>query len=319
MKSLTCLFILIAVLLYPFLGLTDEAEETDTEVFKEPAEHRIERLLPEVGGVAHLGYTFNSRSEFKETPAEDMALHIIDISTLFPFRLNENTIVTVGADYKFHHFRIQNLVGYFPQEGKTLHHISNPIEFLFFFGNNWALDVNFTQILATDFNDFDQDDYQFGGHVVGGYALSDNTSAFFGVGFGKDFWRYFPYPILGLVYRPQESFFDMDMMLPDYARFNFKVADLLTLFLSGEFEGMVWDVAGEGTIPDQFVKLYDSRAGGGVQFKITEGLLVDLWGGINPWRRFEIRNNAGAKITRKQKIGFFAKTQFVVTPALFGL
>lgn len=278
---------------------------------------RIGKLLPEKDGLAHLSYTYTHRSSFDEAPADNIAYHTIDFGGQFPIEIRNDFYFAVGAHYNLHHFHIQNITGYFAKNSLYLHAIGVPLDAFFFFNDKWMLDLNFTPIIASDLKSFDTGDIQYYGAALAGFAFSDSAAFYFGVGFGKELRRYLPFPLLGFVFKPENSFFELETILPAYIRMNFKVAKPVTLFVLGEFNTYVWDVEGSGTIPDHDLKFTDTRAGGGAMFKIINGLFVEVYSGVNPYRKYELRDNTGATIKRKQKIQFFGQATISITPALF--
>lgn len=279
-------------------------------------DRRIMNLMPEHNGFAHVSYSYNNPSEVKKAPGEKVGYHEIDVGGAVPIPITDNFIFSIGAQYYLHHYRLKNVTNYYNQNSGNVHFISLPMDAIFIFGDNWTLDVNFSPSLSSDLHEISTHDFQFLGGVIAGWAFSDIASLFFGVYVSKEFWVYLPYPIIGFVVRPG-NFFELETVLPQYLRMNFKVADFAKLFLQGEFEGFVWDMEAEDTVPEHFLYFIDTRVGGGVSFKIIDGVEWEFWGGINPYREIKFRDRADQPFDSEQKMSWFAKTTISLTPALF--
>lgn len=278
---------------------------------------RIERLMPEEGGVAHLTYTYNHFAAFKPTPGQKVGYFAIDFGGLAPIPVTEDFILGVGAGYCLHYFRLRNITNYYNKGGISVHDIALDLHGMFLLGDNWVIDVGFIPTIASDLKGLSVHDIQFNGNIVAGWAFSDSASLLIGVEASKKFWVYLPYPVFGLVVRPEDSFFDCEVILPKYARINFKIASFSRLFARGEFEGFVWDMTGDGAVPGHFMKMFDSRAGAGIEIKIMDGFLFEVWGGANPYRKYEYRDRGGREYEVSQDVGFFIKSTFSITPEIF--
>jgi hypothetical protein len=279
---------------------------------------RSDLFFPTRHGLMHLSYGYNHYSAFNNAPGEKVAYHDIDFRAMFPVVTTTQFAFLLGAKYDLHHFRLNNVTNYFTGDSKNAHMISLLMDGAFFFGDDWMLNLSFIPTISSDLKGIGSHDFQWLGGVIAGWIFSDSASMLFGIYASKEFWEYYPVPILGFIVRPEGSFFDMEVILPQYMRFNFKVADFCKLFAQGEFDGYVWDVEGDGTVPDHFLKMIDTHAGAGAKFKIIPGLFIEVWGGINPYRKYEFRDRANAEFKSRQKVGWFAETTISLGQDLFG-
>jgi len=281
-------------------------------------DHKIVPLLPEGNGMVSFSYSYSERTNFSGIPSESLAYQNLKFYGQIPIPITKTFVFNVGAGYSLQHNRIDDIVGYFNKSSLNLHQVNLSLDAAFFLGKKWILDVNFTPAISSDFKKISGDDFQFNGFIAAGVAFNDTYAMYFGGGVGKDFWNYTPIPILGVVIRKPGSFFSAEILLPAYARFDFKLFKNVTLFALADFTGNVWDVEGEGTIPNQFVKFTDIRTGGGAKIKIVDGIYFSIGGGVHPYRKIEIHDDAGNKLTRRLNVNWYAEGLVSLTPALFG-
>lgn len=306
MKRITLLLAIVALINIPALSHAQDEDQP-----------RISRLVPERGTMPHITYTYNHRSAFDDAPGAAVTLHALDAGGMYPIPITNRFILGAGVKYYLHHFRLHNVTDYYNTSSINVHNIGLPLDAIFIFGEDWFLNVNFTPTLSSDLKEFSGHDFQFIGSAAAGWAFHDAASLIFGVAVSKEFWQYYPFPVLGLVVRPEGSFFDLETVLPSYIRLNFQVASFVKLFAQGEFEGFVWDMKGDGAVPNHFMKMIDTHAGAGAEFKIIDGLVIEIWGGANPYREVEYRDRTGQKFKTRQKVGFFAESGISITPELF--
>ena len=277
---------------------------------------RIEKLLPQRDGMIKLGYTYNSDADVRNEPGS-FAIHMIRFKGHVPIPLGDNIVFAPGVLFDLHHFRLHNTVNYLNQNTLNAYDVGPSLNALIRFGQNWMLDLNFTPLISSDLKGFGKNDLQFMGYALAGWAFSEHASFLFGVAVNKEFWRYLPIPVIGFVVRPRGSFFAFEAMLPRYLRFDFTVASFCTLFLQGDFEGDVWYIRGDGTVPDHFGKLMDTHAGAGARFTIIDGLGIEVWGGVNPFRRIQFKDRAGLIVKRRVDRAFFGQANLIITPEIF--
>lgn len=313
----------IALLIFCFSFLfSATAYSFDEESYdvRRKVARRASMLMPERSGVAHVSYTYNHQSGIKDNPpGQDVTFHAIDAGGAYPIRIHDNFYLAFGTQYYLHHLRFHNVQNYLQRGSLNLHNLSLPMDAIFFLGENWLLNVNFSPMIASDMKQFSGHDVQFPGHVLAAWAFHENTALLFGLAVGKEFWHYYPFPLLGLVSRPYDSFFEFESILPSYVRFNFQVAEFVELFLQGEFEGFVWDVEGEGNVPDHFMKFIDTHAGAGANFKLIDGLYFEVWGGTEPYRKVEFRDRSNNEYSARLKMSFFVEGGLVLTEEILGL
>lgn len=279
---------------------------------------RIMNLLPERDGVAYFRYSYNNQASFNAAPGQEVEYHVFDLAGSYPFAVSDDIFLGAGVSYDLHYFRLHNVTNYLTDSSIFVHTIGVPLDAVFVLSNDWILDVNATPMLASDLENINSGrDFQIYGHVLAGWAFADSASIFLGVAVGKMFWEYLPYPLLGFVYRPEYGFFNMEAMLPNYIRFNFDVLHYLTLFAQGEFKGYVWDVTNNGTVPNHFMKMYDSHAGAGANFKVLDGINMEVWGGINPYRKYNYRDRLGNSFNTRQNLNYFVEAKVSLTADLF--
>lgn len=280
---------------------------------------RIDYLMPEYGNLAHVRYTYSFPAGFNTAPNQKVAYHAFNIGGLVPIAIKDNFLFGIGSDFYLHNFRIDEVRNYYNKPGITVYNIALSLHGILFFGNDWFLDINFVPTISSDLKEWSGHDFQMNGNAVAGWAFNDWASLLFGVAVGKEFWTYMPFPVLGMVVRPEGSIFECEIVLPSYARFNFKVASFLKLFAMGKYEGFVWDMKGDGMVPNHFMKMVDTHAGAGAEFKIIKGLLFEIWGGVNPYRKYDYRDRTGNAYKDRQKTGYFIESSFSVTPEILGL
>ena len=275
-------------------------------------------LMPEEKGLINLDYTYSHKAPFRNYPNEKVGSFGIKLNGSIPVQLSDNVYLGLGADYYLHYFRLYNITNYLPENGIYVHNVGPMLDCFIVLNDSWVLDVNFSPTIASDLKEFSGHDIQLNGFVLAGWAFADSASLLFGIGASKEFWTYLPYPLLGFVFRPEDSFFEAEAVLPSYARANFKIIDMVRLFIKADFEGFVWDVKGEAGVPNHFMKFIDTHLGAGVSVRIFEGFFWDTWGGANPYRKYHYRDRTGQAFTERQKIGFFFRTSLTLTPKIFG-
>ncbi|HPQ81813.1 MAG TPA: DUF6268 family outer membrane beta-barrel protein [bacterium] len=282
-------------------------------------EKRIWRLLPERAGLVSVQYLYDGRSSVKESPPGKLSYHDVRVRGMAPIPLCDSFVFAPGASFDLHHFRLHDVTDYLNRNTVNLYTISLSLDAMFTFGEDWILDVNVTPTVASDLKKMGRHDWQFPGFIMAGWAFSDSAALLFGIAGSKEFWTYMPYPMLGFVIRPEGSFFSFESVLPSYVRADFKVASFMKLFLQGEFEGFVWDLKGDAAMPEHFAKLIDTRAGGGARFIVTEGLEIEVWGGVNPYRKLHFADRTSTEVTSRLGVGWFAQAGIIITPAMFSM
>ena len=304
MKTITAKIVLVTIL---FASLCHAAED----------ENRIWRLAPKRNGIAKLGYAYNSRSNVRNSPGE-LALHSLDFNGRAPIKLTDNFVFAPGVLFNLHYFPFYNMTNYLNQQTLSLYDVGPTLDGYITFNENWMLDLNFTPLISSDLKEFGRNDFQFRSYALAGWAFSDSASFIFGIAANKNqFWRYLPYPVIGFVVRQEGSFFELETILPSYIRADFKVADFCKLFIQSDYEGSVWYVRGDGAVPNHFGKYIDTRAGAGARFKALNGLEIEAWGGVNPYRRVEFMDNTGQTTERRLDLGLFGAANVIITPELF--
>lgn len=278
---------------------------------------KILRLVPKSNGIAKLGYTYNSRSDIKDGVGA-FSLHRLDFKGRVPIKIADNFVFAPGVVFDLHYFRFHDVTNYLNQSSLNLYDIGATFDGYLTFGDNWMLDINFTPVISSDLKSLGRKDFQFQTYALAGWAFSDSASFLFGVAVNKSqFWRYLPYPVVGFVVRPVDSFFELEMVLPSYIRADFKVADFCKLFIQGDFEGSVWNIKGDGSVPDHYGKYMDTHAGAGARFKVIRGLELEVWGGVNPYRKVEFLDNSGQTAQRRLDLGYFGAANVIITPEMF--
>ncbi len=284
------------------------------------AKDRIGGLLPELRGLAHVNYTYDSSTALKNSPTEKISYHEIDAGGHIPIPITERVYFTPGLKFNLHHFILNNVTNYIPNNSRNAYFINLQLDALAFLSDNWFFSAGFWPTLSSDLKDIGSHDLQWLGQATAAWAFSDSASLIFGVFVSKQFWIYFPVPLVGFVVRPKgaASFFELETILPQYLRMNFRVASFCRLFLKGEFEGFQWDVKGGGGIPNHFLEMMEIRTGAGVGFTPIKGLDIELWGGVNPFRKYRFRDRANNSFSSQQKMSWFANGGIVIHPELFG-
>jgi len=277
---------------------------------------RISRLVPKRNGMIMLGYAYNSDADVRNEPGS-FSIQMIRFRGHVPIPLFDNIVFAPGALFDLHHFRLHNTVNYLNQNTLNGYDTGPVLAAVMRFGEDWMLNLNFTPMVSSDMKGFGWKDIQFTGYGLAGWAFSDSASFLFGLAVNKEFWRYLPIPILGFVIRPEGSFFEAEAVLPHYIRADFKVADFCKLFIQGEYEGDVWYIRGDGTVPNHFGKLMESHTGAGARFTVVKGVEIEAWGGVNPFRRVSFKDTAGLTVKERVNMAFFGEANIILTPAIF--
>jgi len=278
---------------------------------------RIMRLLPERDGMIKLGYTYTTDADVENEPGS-FSLHVIKFKGGFPIPIGENAAFIPGVTTDMYRFDLDNVVNYLPQNSLTVYTLGPTFDAFVGLSDNWMLAFNFMPLISSDLKGFGYNDLLFRGYGLAAWAFSEHASFLFGIAVNNEFWRYLPIPVIGFVVRPENSFFSLETLIPAYLRTDFKVASWCKLFLQAEFEGDVWYVRGDNTVPNHHGKFMDLATGGGARFRIIKGLELEAWGGVNPFRRVEFRDRNGQKVTQEIEKAYFAEANLIITPALFG-
>ncbi len=282
------------------------------------ANKRVWSLMPEKGGIAHISYAYNHKSDLKDSATNGrVGIQAVDVAAQVPIPITENFFIAPGAQYYLHHFMFDNITDYVDSSSINAHIITINLDAILTLNENWLLDVNFAPTISSDLKSMGRHDFQFPGRVLAVWAFNDIASMLFGVQLSKEFWTYLPTPILGFIVRPKNSFFKLEAILPAYVRMDFRVASFIELFTMAEFEGFVWNVHADSKVPDHFMKMYDTHVGAGANFRVYKGIHVEAWGGVNPYRKYHYTNMARVEGNVRQKLGYFAKATVVITSKLF--
>lgn len=281
---------------------------------------RSDLLYPFRYELAHLRYSYSARADFVNAPGEGVSYHTIDFGGSIPIPITENYLFTVGTKFYLYHFRLHNVTNYYDKSGGNVYFIGLPLSNTFFFGDSWMLDISFMPAISSDLKDVGMHDFQWLGGIVASYIFHDSASFFFGVYATKEFWEYYPIPIIGFIVRPKDSFFDMEVLLPQYVRFNFEVASFCKLFLQGEYYGFVWDMEEQTSsgVPDHMLKFADTQVGAGAKFRPVKGFYIEVIGGVHPYRKYDYANRANQQFNSRQKLGWFAGMTLSIGKQLFG-
>jgi len=272
--------------------------------------------MPERDGIVKLGYTYTSDADVRSEPGS-FAIHMLRFDGRVPIPIGDDIVFAPGVVFDLHHFRLHNTINYLDQNSLNAYDVGPTLGAVIKFDRNWMLALNFTPLISSDMKGLTGNDFQFKGYGMAGWAFSDSASFIFGVAVNKDFWRYLPIPIIGFVVRPEGSFFAFETVLPKYLRVDFRVASFCKLFVQGEYEGDVWYIRGDGTVPNHFGKLMEVHTGAGARFTIIEGLEIEAWGGIDPYRRVSFKDRAGLTIERRIDHAFFGEANIIITPKIF--
>jgi hypothetical protein len=309
MRAVGVLVAILAVAVLVLCTVTASAEERGGT--------RIERLLPESDGIAKLGYSYNSRADVRGEPGST-ALHLFRFKGAFPIPLGEKVIFSPGVYFDLFHFRLYNLLTYLSQNSLSVYDIGPTFDVHVGLNDNWIMSFGFQPLISSDLKGFGWKDIQFKGYGLAAWAFHDYASFIFGVGVGKEFWRYLPIPIIGFVVRKPGSFFSFEMIAPKYARADFRVASFCKLFVQGEFEGDVWYIRGDAGVPNHHGKFMDTHAGAGARFTLYRGIDLEAWGGVNPYRRAEFKDATGQTLARRLDMAYFGEANLIITPDIFG-
>lgn len=274
-------------------------------------------LMPVEGGLFHVTGRYDHKSPYERNSDQKLAFASVDVGGLAPLAISDSFTFGLGARYYLHHIRFSGVTNYYNKSGINLHDVSVSVNGIIFPGSDWFLDMNFTPMVASDLHDINWRDFQFTGYILAGWAFNDSSAFLFGVRADKAFWRYLPYPLMGLVIRSEDSFFDAEAILPQYIRVNFKLSRIVTVFAKGVYEGFVWNMGKEGPVDKHYLKLADSLVGAGVRIKIIDGLLFEALIGGEPYRKILYTDALGNNYTTRIKPGFCAETSLVLTPEIF--
>ncbi len=308
MKSTAAIAVAVGIMLSFCLPL-DAVARTKTK--------RIERLLPERDGMIKLGYTYSTDANVENEPGS-FSLHVLKFKGGLPIPLGENAAFIPGVTFDWYRFDLDDTVNYLQQNSLDVYTLGPTFDAYVGLSDNWMLAFNFMPLIASDLKGLGWNDILFRGYGLAGWAFSEHASFLFGIAVNNEFWRYLPIPVIGFVVRPKDSFFSLETLVPAYLRTDFRVASWCKLFLQAEFEGDVWWVRGDGSVPDHHGKFMDLATGAGARFKIIKGLELEAWGGVNPFRRVEFKDRNGQIVTQKIEKAYFAEANLVITPELFG-
>ncbi len=282
---------------------------------------RYDLLYPFRYELVHLRYSYSGRADFTKGPGQGVSYHMIDFGGVAPIPITENYLFSIGAKFYLYHFRLHDVTNYYDKDGGNTYFIGLPLSNTILLSDNWMLDITFMPSISSDLKDVGLHDFQWLGGVVAGWIFSDIASMFFGVYATKEFWDYYPVPILGFIVRPKgaAAFFDMEILLPQYMRFNFEVASFCKLFLQGEYLGFVWDMEEQTSsgVPDHMLNFADVQVGAGAKFRPIRGFYIEVGGGVHPYRKYEYTDRANQRFGSRQKMGWFAEMTFSMSKDLF--
>ncbi len=269
--------------------------------------------------LAHLRYSYSHEAKLKEAPNEGVSYHTIDFGGTLPIPINDNYVFSVGLKYYLYHFMLDNVTNYYDKSSGNMHFIGLSLSNTLFFGENWMLDFTFMPALSSDLHEISSHDFQYLGGVVASWIFSDSASLIFGVYTSKEFWEYYPIPVLGFMVRPPGSWFDAEILLPQYMRFNFTVADFCKLFVQAEYYGFTWDMEAEASsgVPEHFLKFADIQTGAGAKFRLIPGLYLEVSGGVHPYRKYDFATRNNTRFNSRQKFGWFAGATVSIGHELF--
>jgi len=289
---------------------------TSTAFAGEYAPTRVERLLPEADGMIKLGYSYNSRSDVRNDTGST-TLHLFRLKGGVPIPLSDKVLFVPGLYFDMFNFRLYNLLTYLNTNWLRTYDIGPTFDVHVGLNDNWLMSFGFQPLISSDLKGFGWKDVQFKGYGLATWAFHDYASFIFGVGVGKLFWRYLPIPLIGFVVRKPGSFFSFEMVAPKYVRADFKVASFCKLFIAGEFEGDVWYIRGGNTVPNHHGKFQDTHTGAGARFEVYRGLNLEVWGGVNPYRKAEFKDNTGQTLERRLDLAYFGEANIIITPEIF--
>lgn len=302
----------IAVFVIAVLGLC-----MSSAFAEDRKETRIERLLPETDGIMKLGYSYNSRSDVRNDTGSTM-LQLFRFKGGFPIPLSERILFVPGVYFDMFNFRLYNLLTYLNENWLRTYDIGPSFDLHVGLNENWIMSFGFQPLVSSDLKGFGWKDIQFKAHALAAWAFHDYASFIFGVALTKEFWRYLPIPVFGFVVRKPGSFFSFEMLVPKYIRADFRVASFCKLFLQGEFEGDVWYIRGNGVVADHHGKFMETHAGAGARFTVYRGIDLEAWGGVNPYRKAEFKDNTGQTLARRLNMAYFGEANIIITPEIFG-
>jgi hypothetical protein len=280
---------------------------------------RSDLFFPARYELMHLRYAYSAASDLKESPGESVSYHMLNAGALYPVPITPHYVFSAGVNFYLYNFRLHNVTNYYNKNSGNVYFIGVPLSNTFFFGDNWMLDVTFMPALSSDLHDIGLHDFQWLGGVLASWIFSDIASMQFGVYASKEFWQYYPIPVLGFIVRPK-SFFDMEVLLPQYLRLNFAVASFCKLFVQGEYFGFVWDMEQENSsgVPEHFLKFADVQVGAGAKFRPVKGFYIEVGGGVHPYRKYDFATRNNTQFNSRQKFGWYAETTFSFGEELFG-
>lgn len=283
------------------------------------------RLMPTANGLVNVSFQLIPRSDLERDDGGSVSVGRFQARAALPFlKKDKSYYISGGINYELHGFSLEELgfvdnLGVERDQSKNFHRVGVVLQSAWVLDEDWTLAVGVEPRLVTDFNGLSGDDFEINATAFANWAISDSFAFLFGVGLNRDFLRYLPVPLLGMVYRDPDVIFDMELFLPSYARASVRTISWLKVFTLARVEGALWHrspepftFTGPGnveqtvTVPDHFVKYFSVQVGGGLRIILSDILALDLHGGVVPFQRFEFRDANGNNVDAEQKLtGYF--------------
>jgi hypothetical protein len=278
------------------------ADDADTP--EKPAETRGQSLLPRSRGIASVSYQYTPPTDLDWEGSGEFDIHRFEARAALPlYEQPRRFLFTAGASYRLDRFGTAELVT--PagvgagSENELFHRISVSMRATAALGEDWTLTVGVEPRLVSDFRVVDESDFELNAMTITTFALSEAWALGFGVSLNREFLAYRVVPTLLAVYRDRDAFFELEAVLPSYARGTFHTTDWLDLFVLAQIEGGMWHrnpearelTEGGQTVTVQpaphFYRLFSLRAGAGARFKVVGPLAIDVHAGVVPRQRHE--------------------------------
>jgi hypothetical protein len=215
------------------------------------------------------------------------------------FRLTSKTKLSVGITYEALRFRYQNWNPAIPtaERPKSLHAFNLPIEWMQNMGDKWYLQVQSRLGLASDLtNNLQSEDILWQGFGLIGKTFGSKKNLRLGLGItyntllGTKKWL----PAIDVYW--QKGKIRLEGLFPFQGGAYWAVADKFELGLEGFVRGNRFNLHYPEDSPAQSVAFNNTAGGISLHWKPTPAIRLNLLGGLNINRTYEILNDSNKKI-----------------------
>lgn len=209
------------------------------------------------------------------------------VDATVPIKLNEKSTFLTGFIYE----NIQTKL-FTEQRVQTLTSVVLKLGISHQFNERFTSTFMLLPKIASNFGQINNKDFQIGGIAIFKYKLRDNLNFKYGLYYNSERFGPFFVPMLGLYYMSKNNKFEMNVMLPLQADFNYKIIKLLNVGVN--FNGQVRSYHVSNISPglsSAYVSRATNEVFGYLKFNFGKNFVCQTKVGQSFGRRYRVYND----------------------------